>query len=818
MSGSHQLDMDTPDVILPHENPLALTTKGTVERKRRRVLQACDECRKRKVRCDGRQPCSHCTAYNNECVFSRGGAAKRTEESEEHPELLYGQATGGGVLLELAMVVQALLPDVSVLEATFDLHGFAQELGKIQRSGTNIVDVRVLAQRFTSQEITLAPPTSAPIIPLGPVRPPVLEIEVMLPPKDVTLQLVSYTWLRACVLFRFYHRPTFIQDLDVLYETDPADYTPSQMRFLLLVYLVVACGLLFVGKEKASVYPAGDLAGRWKDGLGEDDEGFRYFVAARKLIDLTEVRDTFLMQTMLMLILYLQCLARLSTCYLYIGIALRLALREGMHRKLYHPRLTRVEIEVRKRIFYTIYKLDIYINAMLGLPRAIAEEDFDQELPMEVDDENIGELEYLPQMPPDKVLSAGVANAHTRLMLIMDHSVRRLYPVRPRRDDVPDPLMDRTIVQQLELEFVAWEQLVPASIRPTQPVVTQEVADPKYLRATRYLHLAYLHCKTMLYRPYIHYILPQYLYNSLYYSDAELHLIVNARKCINVAIQVVSLAERMMHEGVLSAPYWFSNYTIFFLVACLVFYVHTCTPEKYLLNPLIHSILVPQWHEVAKVVQKGKAVLGQLRGSSTAAERTYILLNPLFEHLNRKLEEIRPAPPGKRLLPGGTAAASAKSLPGFAGLFPLLSSGDADSAPELLYQIPVEQPENTAAILSQGAATPSGQVTATPARDSYAPGAMDLVEMQVFGRFLPPYMLHRTDLQTKSGGPGRPGQQGSEMPVGLTTMALAAGTGAHLPDKGPDQPAKQEADLDLLDVFTFMQDFDMDLMGVPEAA
>ncbi len=34
--------------------------------KRRRVTRACDECRRKKIKCDGKQPCTHC------CVYSYG--------------------------------------------------------------------------------------------------------------------------------------------------------------------------------------------------------------------------------------------------------------------------------------------------------------------------------------------------------------------------------------------------------------------------------------------------------------------------------------------------------------------------------------------------------------------------------------------------------------------------------------------------------------------------------------------------------------------------------------------------------------------------
>lgn len=34
------------------------------QQKRRRVTRACDECRRKKIKCDGKQPCTHCTVYS----------------------------------------------------------------------------------------------------------------------------------------------------------------------------------------------------------------------------------------------------------------------------------------------------------------------------------------------------------------------------------------------------------------------------------------------------------------------------------------------------------------------------------------------------------------------------------------------------------------------------------------------------------------------------------------------------------------------------------------------------------------------------------
>lgn len=42
----------------PHHRALSAAQK------RRRVTRACDECRRKKIKCDGKQPCTHCTVYS----------------------------------------------------------------------------------------------------------------------------------------------------------------------------------------------------------------------------------------------------------------------------------------------------------------------------------------------------------------------------------------------------------------------------------------------------------------------------------------------------------------------------------------------------------------------------------------------------------------------------------------------------------------------------------------------------------------------------------------------------------------------------------
>lgn len=47
--------------------------------KRRRVTRACDECRRKKIKCDGKQPCTHCTVYSYGMSASSCAASPATD-------------------------------------------------------------------------------------------------------------------------------------------------------------------------------------------------------------------------------------------------------------------------------------------------------------------------------------------------------------------------------------------------------------------------------------------------------------------------------------------------------------------------------------------------------------------------------------------------------------------------------------------------------------------------------------------------------------------------------------------------------------------
>lgn len=269
---------------------------------------------------------------------------------------------------------------------------------------------------------------------------------------------------------------------------------------------------------------------------------------------------------------------------------------------------------MRKRLFYTIYKMDIYINTMLGLPRTISPRDFDQELPLELNDDYITEDAIYPEEQGDVLSSAGIANQHTKILMILDQIMADLYPIKKTNN-----LISHQMVTNLELKLRQWLDQLPPELIPGLKDVPE-----RYLRANCLLHLSFLQVQIILYRPFIHYLSPSA-------PQTDTLSIQRAKNCISVARTVVKLAKEMMDAKILPGSYWFSIYTIFFSVAALIYYVRELTPTN--------SQDIATYDEIMNDVRNGKQVLLQLKETSMAASRTYNLLTALFNSFNAKTKQ-----------------------------------------------------------------------------------------------------------------------------------------------------------------------------------
>jgi hypothetical protein len=286
-----------------------------------------------------------------------------------------------------------------------------------------------------------------------------------LPSKEEARTLCDIAVEDAGSLLRVVHYPSFLKQLDNIYEISNDHYGNEENVFLPLLYSVMALGTLFARD---------DVGERELDRKGYESaiaEGFKYFRLARSMMDIADCRDLRQVQALVFMIMFLQASAKLSTCYAYIGVALRSAVRMGLHRTFADSCFSPIEAETRKRLFWVIQRMDCYVGALLGLPHSLSEDDIDQELPLEVDDQYITDEKILPQ-PDGQIALMAASNAHVKLVQVLDKIVRYVYPLKAgagasaQGGAMKSYSVSYAKILEIERDLKDWQDKLPMQLKP----------------------------------------------------------------------------------------------------------------------------------------------------------------------------------------------------------------------------------------------------------------------------------------------------------------------------------------------------------------
>jgi len=427
-----------------------------------------------------------------------------------------------------------------------------------------------------------------------------------LPSKEEAIQLCNYAIIDASAMLRVVHLPTFHKQLDRIYEIPAEQFGNAENSFLPLLFAVLSLGKLFPSNDQHLDKASYETL---------IDEGFKYFRAARQLIDITDCRDLTTLQAIIFMIQFLQSSAKLSTCYAYIGVALRSALRMGLHRS-FNSNFNPIESETRKRIFWVIRRMDTYVGAMLGLPRFLEDEDIDQECPAEVDDDYITEAGILP-MPEGKISVMAAFNAHTRIVQVLSKICRYVYPIKGTQSAGKSSVtytVGYSKIRELEQDLSQWLDELPVALKPGGE------APPLIIRVQQMLRMAFGHAQLLLYRPFLHYV-------SLSNKDkpVDQRAYACASACVSISRNIVHISAEMQRRGVFAGAYWFSMYTTFFAIVSILYFV--------LENPTN-----PTSFELLRDAVEGKEVLAYFSKSSMAADRCSAALKSMFERLPESIK------------------------------------------------------------------------------------------------------------------------------------------------------------------------------------
>jgi hypothetical protein len=468
---------------MPGILPMKVIKVGTSSQSR--IAQACDRCRSKKIRCDGIRPtCSQCSTVGFECktsdklsrrAFPRGYTESLEErvrqlenevrelkdlldEKDEKIDMLskmHGnrrpsaeipRPTSSAKGAAADVKVEVVSPPTSAKEDTFRVQASPLLLGvensdsyfmgassgrafietfkrRIQESGKSCSDF--------NPESFLHIQGCYPLVAKTPSQ------TIRLPPRLFSDRCVNVYFQEWAPLFPVLHKPSFLR----VYEEFVAD--PEKVKSnhkLAQLYLVFSIASL--SGEQPDLEQIAACEVQWQKAL------------EAILMDNTIIT----LQCLVLGLIYCTVRADYKRLQHYKGIAIGLSHRLGLHQSQKRFAFGALTIETRKRVFWTLYTLDCFSAAILGLPKLLKDADVHTEYPNNVDDEYVTEKGVQPSLPGENTRISS-ALALFRVSRILGKVLTTLYPASTSHE------LSLQQMSALEAELDEWSEALPQHLK-----------------------------------------------------------------------------------------------------------------------------------------------------------------------------------------------------------------------------------------------------------------------------------------------------------------------------------------------------------------
>jgi hypothetical protein len=194
---------------------------------------------------------------------------------------------------------------------------------------------------------------------------------------------------------------------------------------------------------------------------------------------------------MLLLVIYHMRSATSHGLWYMIGLAMRTCVELGLHRRTTTENLDPFSIQLRRRLFWTVYYLERAISMSLGRPCSISDRHIDVDLPLDVDDYVRDPVALNSLQPSTKITTLSLFHAILSIRRIdsrIQHSIYRtdrpLQELRPKMDKIYRQLeawkasvMPR-FKDDLDYSSLHYNRAVRLLIQPFLPLLP--VTDPYY--------------------------------------------------------------------------------------------------------------------------------------------------------------------------------------------------------------------------------------------------------------------------------------------------------------------------------------------------
>ncbi|KAE8388950.1 hypothetical protein ETB97_010694 [Aspergillus alliaceus] len=409
------------------------------EENRKRAVRACDGCRRVKEKCEGGVPCRRCLRYRRQCVFTHPDHAEKVSRSssisllERNAGLSRQNLVDSERIRHMERILQHYVPNISFdiqsLRKTAEelkhrhRHSFTEGSPSVRLDEEDFEDLAIDDEDYVVNALpdnttqysgefsylnfsmkirrkidewmqTAAPEASTEPEPfeerwratqLQSSSSLVSASITCLPPRFVADFLVQI-FFKYAQTNNFYVEEDWLREkLNICY-TNPSSLSSNDAGSVCSILMVLAVGTQFAHMESASPVnrSTADLSSIEDHHFSEDEVGLTFYQFASKLVpDILATVSIRSVQACLLIGTYLLPLDTSGLCYTYFGLALKMAIQNGMHRRYQGEGLSPRMIEVRNRVFWTAYTIEKRVSILHGRPVSLSDADVDAAMPVD---------------------------------------------------------------------------------------------------------------------------------------------------------------------------------------------------------------------------------------------------------------------------------------------------------------------------------------------------------------------------------------------------------------------------------------------------
>ncbi|KAJ5519456.1 transcriptional regulator family: Fungal Specific TF [Penicillium expansum] len=375
---------------------------------RRRASLACETCRKQKEKCEGGQPCWRCQRLGRPCHFqgqpiptttspcssSLPVASVPRDENRRIQSLEYiarhflgdvplDEENIGRIADKLRSLTNTTLPETALdINESFDVHFVSNNLAHYSGEFSHWNFSQKLRRKMSCQIDQLDSRVKEYWRPTQLQSSPEVIVETMihLPPRPIADFLINM-FFKYAEINSFYMERKWIEEKVVLCYSSTTKYTAIDFPWVCSVFVVLAIGTQLAHMEDEKPNPESEITEELNL-CSEDSVGLGFYHAACKLIpDVLLVASHESVQVFLLLATYSLPVSTGGLAYTYYGLAMKMAIQNGMHRKYEGGNCDSRTIELRNRLFWTAYTVEKYVSIMHGRPISIARSEINADMP-----------------------------------------------------------------------------------------------------------------------------------------------------------------------------------------------------------------------------------------------------------------------------------------------------------------------------------------------------------------------------------------------------------------------------------------------------